>query len=1652
MAKKLIYNYAFDASAQTITITGLFTLRTLILITNVTDGAIIYNFADANTGGTTSYDANNNETTITLEYNTTSMSDSDEIQILVDEQENKIDPGESILDPVHKMRVSNPQNLIDTDFEYGLQPTKWETIELVDNIPSVYTRDSGVSIGQINRVTTIANSNYITVFTGVAHDLAVGDPIEVQGTTSRTANGKYVVTTVVSDTSFIYKARTVQSSSTDIRTAYTTIIPGSFFTGSDIVFNLYDGIKTDGGSPSTLTISADYKHGLINGTSVYLSNTVGKKEFTLNNTSSNAADGSPTINPTDESLYLDNHNLYTGQKVFVTAQTGGILPTAATGAPPPAGEEALNNVWTHASNAIQTIKDQINADGYDAYLAMENDVSNSLYYSRGSYTTVTANGLANKYQRLIYGHYGNFRSPNYLSIANQNSTQLIANYNFSQHQFTPSQLYTGQVVDYGALGAKTGGSDPISGSFDGVFLAKFSAFEYLGSLPYALTIYQIPEPNLWANGARIVWRETDYYSMYGSTSNYRSLDEREQQSTKQILSNGWQYSYYCAEYNPRYGLPGYIGMTIHLENTNWSGYFSNSVNWRWNYQNSMVPLTAQLYNQHGGSYLIKTLIPYHDGSTSYTTSYFAASSASYLTYAQIANNIASQIANNVAFGQWQNTGTGNQNTAFVTNKGTNRITLSDANNNAFNLSTNGQGPILVETEQVAGVHDDYYALTGAAATSFTLQGSGTIPARELDFTNSDVIEDGGEYYIKISGHGLGDGSIVTYSVITGSAPGGLTGGNQYYAIVIDSDYIQLAETQSEWSGNINAITGTQGVSATYKLFVFSVSGRVASTGTISIASSDSKVVEGTSTKFSSTYKIGDRFNIVSFGSTVNQFVSREITSIVSDTSLALDGGVGFVTTGASHYVDTKVNVRADGTFLHRPFDGGVDITAGSSPDSQIVRQTRKYFRYQSGKGIQCSMAINFNPSRQVLSITGSGTNATVTTEYPHGLTTGDTVSITGTEEHISLTPTNAAYDSDTGLLTITVNGHGILKGEFITLEEESITFTCAKDGHATNHPYPRSTDPAGGRERLKVLSVTTNTFVVDVGTSTYVGAHTFVSADADAVTHIDTSNAYNGTFEITSATDFTFGYTTDGSVVQNNPKGFVDYVISGYKNAGIRAGLFDFQNGFFFEYDGKYLYCVRRSSVQQIPGTVQVVNRSNVINGTSTKFTDTLVAGDRVVIRGQTYKITSVESDTSIHVQPAYRGTSNRGVIVTKTVDTRVPQHRWNIDKSDGSGPSGYILDINKIQMAYMDYSWYGAGKIRFGFKDTYGHVKYVHEFIHNNKLNEAYMRSGNVPARYEVYNEDASPTYVPSLFHWGTSVIMDGGFDDDDSYLFTASGNTLTFTNGDASTAVTSGGSTLISSGWGRYRTYYVKIPFATSDSSKFQTGIPLFTSDSVLNGQPVDYTSYSSTSFDVHILISSGYSTPVAYPTIAGGTTVSIGAQVVGTTGIDLNSNIPLISVRLAPSADNNIIGNLGERDIVNRMQLKMRELGISVSHDANISVILNGSLSNLTYENVGSPSLSQYVAHEAGDTVDGGTVVYQFRASGGSEDSAGKRFVSSTQFDLSGLVDLGNSILGGDGVFPNGPDIITIAASVINTAEIDSTSSFQVASRISWAESQA
>ncbi len=97
------------------------------------------------------------------------------------------------IDPVTKLRVSNPENLIDTDFEYGLQPTKWETVELINNTPSFFSKSGDTTIPNIQSITTNAGTREITVTTGGEHGISSGIPIQVTGTKSVTADGSYIV-------------------------------------------------------------------------------------------------------------------------------------------------------------------------------------------------------------------------------------------------------------------------------------------------------------------------------------------------------------------------------------------------------------------------------------------------------------------------------------------------------------------------------------------------------------------------------------------------------------------------------------------------------------------------------------------------------------------------------------------------------------------------------------------------------------------------------------------------------------------------------------------------------------------------------------------------------------------------------------------------------------------------------------------------------------------------------------------------------------------------------------------------------------------------------------------------------------------------------------------------------------------------------------------------------------------------------------------------------------------------------------------------------------------------------------------------------------------------------------------------------------------
>jgi hypothetical protein len=524
------------------------------------------------------------------------------------------------------------------------------------------------------------------------------------------------------------------------------------------------------------------------------------------------------------------------------------------------------------------------------------------------------------------------------------------------------------------------------------------------------------------------------------------------------------------------------------------------------------------------------------------------------------------------------------------------------------------------------------------------------------------------------------------------------------------------------------------------------------------------------------------------------------------------------------------------------------------------------------------------------------------------------------------------------------------------------------------------------------------------------------------------------------------------------------------------------------------------------------------------------------IINGNTFKLKS-SPDAVGFVDLSSIGTTTvhsltpakSGIIVTKTVDTKTPQEDWSIDPCDGTGVTGYNLDLSRIQMAYIDYSWYGAGKIRYGFKTTDGQVQYVHEYVHNNNLYESYLRSGNMCARYEVVTY-SNPTYIPSLFHWGTSVMMDGRFDDDNAYLFTQNSQTLdvrgTTAKSFASTGInltndlmtvqthgfrsgdilqfesigSSGlrgantqnpptrvvGSNTLSNltNGSRYKAFVnsanlihlTPLTATISTGASFARTSNVMTvttvsphnltsgmyvgvygvSNTVLNGnQPA--TSPTGVANGAFTITVTGTNT-FTYPSTGSNQTIlvesgSILAEVIDFTGQgntqftyflypdgSLNNTSgpnyqPLISLRLSPSVSEGLTGKLGDRDIINRMQLRLSEVGISSDQLVDVKVLLNPRLNNLNFVGVDSPSLTQVVEHTAADTVSGGVQIYNFRGA-----------IGTTVANVSSLFEMSNSILGGDSIFPDGPDIITIAVARL------SGNSTLASAKLSWSEAQA
>ena len=127
------------------------------------------------------------------------------------------------------------------------------------------------------------------------------------------------------------------------------------------------------------------------------------------------------------------------------------------------------------------------------------------------------------------------------------------------------------------------------------------------------------------------------------------------------------------------------------------------------------------------------------------------------------------------------------------------------------------------------------------------------------------------------------------------------------------------------------------------------------------------------------------------------------------------------------------------------------------------------------------------------------------------------------------------------------------------------------------------------------------------------------------------------------------------------------------------------------------------------------------------------------------------------------RRTSVSGV----PLDNEVPQASWNLDRMDGSGISGFTLNWTLAQNMQIDLQALYVGRVRVGFS-LGGVMRYVHEFNSSNVLQVPYIRTANLPVRYEIVATGAA-AQAAELLEICSSVVAEGGPPEERGFEFSA-------------------------------------------------------------------------------------------------------------------------------------------------------------------------------------------------------------------------------------------------------------------------------------------
>lgn len=116
-----------------------------------------------------------------------------------------------------------------------------------------------------------------------------------------------------------------------------------------------------------------------------------------------------------------------------------------------------------------------------------------------------------------------------------------------------------------------------------------------------------------------------------------------------------------------------------------------------------------------------------------------------------------------------------------------------------------------------------------------------------------------------------------------------------------------------------------------------------------------------------------------------------------------------------------------------------------------------------------------------------------------------------------------------------------------------------------------------------------------------------------------------------------------------------------------------------------------------------------------------------------------------------------RSSVTGVPLTTLYHQSDWNIDKMDGTGPSGLTLYTDRPQVYWFDFEWLGVGRVRWGV--FLGGIPVpIHEFTCANSADctSVYMSTPALPMSAEIENDGTGGT--ATLEQICSAIMSEGG------------------------------------------------------------------------------------------------------------------------------------------------------------------------------------------------------------------------------------------------------------------------------------------------------